>query len=314
MISRRNIRVKVMQNLYALKTWQDLDDEELQKKVQAAQKQTLRHLEQSSRILIQLLFTLCEIAKFADKDARQRAAKYLPSKEDLEVSTKIAHNIFVQNLQQHADFKQLVKEAHLPERMDKELIKNLYSRLIATATYKNYIQTEENDLRSDKKILLALFNELLIQDENYDQFMDDLYMHWQDDKPMMKILVANYLNKPAAFNFKQLISTEKKEYALTLVRTVIEKKEHCIEWIKPRLQNWDPERVAIIDMLLLYMGVCEFLYFPSIPPKVTINEYIDLGKVYSTQQSGHFINGVLDNVLKAMKKSGKLNKTERAQN
>lgn len=303
-----------MQNLYALKAWQDSGDDELRKKVQIAQKHTLEHLEQSSRMFVQLLFTLCRVAEFADKDARQRAAKYLRTKDDLNVSTKIAYNTFVQNLQKHEKFQALVKSAHLQNRTDSELIKKLYGRLTAMDAYKSYVQIEDNNHRSNKKILAVCLNDLLMEDEDFDQFMDDLYMHWQDDKAMMKILVTNYLNNPASFNFQQLISDEKKEYALELVRTVIEKRAHCLEWIKPRLQNWDPERVAVIDMLLLYMGVCEFLYFPSIPPKVTINEYIDLGKVYSTIESGHFINGVLDNVLKALKKKGKLNKTERAQN
>lgn len=313
MISRRNIRIKVMQNLYALKAWQESEDGALRQKVHSAQQQTLQHLEQSSRMFIQLLFTLCKVAEFADKDARQRAAKYLPTEADKNVSTKISRNAFVQTLQQHEGFQQLVKDTHLQERTDNDLIKELYLRLITADAYKEYIQTGENDRRSDKKIL-AILLELLMEDEDFEQFMDDLYMHWQDDKPMMKILVTNYLNKPGGFDFKHLISQEKEEYALELIRTVMEKRDQCMEWIKPRLQNWDPERVAVIDMLLLYMGVCEFLYFPSIPPKVTINEYIDLGKVYSTPQSGHFINGVLDNVLKTLRNNGKLNKTERAKN
>src|SRR5699024_587029 len=143
--------------------------------------------------------------------------------------------------------------------------------------------------------------------------MDDQYIQWGDDKGMMKILVSNYLNKPGTFNFNHLLSEEKKEYAFELIRTVLEKHDHCTKWINPRLKNWDPDRVAVIDMLLLHMGICEFLYFPSIPPRVTMNEYIDLGKEYSTTQSGQFINGVLDNILKELKKNKKLNKTERAQ-
>src|SRR5699024_1215234 len=178
--------------------------------------------------------------------------------------------------------------------------------------YKEYVKTSGSDKAADKEILKELFATLLFDDEEFDQLMDDQYLQWQDDIPMMEILVSNFLNKPATFQFGHLLNEGKKEYAIELTRTVIEKQDYCREWISPRLKNWDPDRVALIDMLLLHMGVCEFLYFPTIPPRVTINEYIDLAKEYSTEQSGQFINGVLDNILKKLKNEGKLNKVERA--
>jgi len=128
---------------------------------------------------------------------------------------------------------------------------------------------------------------------------------------MMTILINNYLNKPHLFNFLQLISQEKLEYSRELLLTVINKKEYCLELIKPKLQNWDPERIAAVDMLLMEMGVCEFLYFPTIPTKVTINEYIDLAKTYSTPQSGQFVNGILDNILKDLEQAQQIQKTDR---
>ncbi len=302
-----------MQVLYALKAWRESGDGRIQENIKEAQRQILQQIDQSGRIFVHLLYTLCEVARYADVDARQRASKYLRSKEDMNVSTKIMTNHLVLQLQGNEDFRNRVKEAHLASRTDRDIIKELYHRLTAAGPYKDYINKEEDNEFQDKKILVFLFNELLMEDEDFSQYMEDLYLQWQDDKDMMKMLLGNYLNKPAFFNFKQLVSHEKEGYAKELARTVIEKKEVCLGWIRPRLQNWDPDRVAVIDMLLLYMGVCEFLFFPSIPPKVTINEYIDLGKVYSTLQSGQFINGVLDNVLKDLQKNGKLNKTERAQ-
>ncbi len=313
MISRRNIRVKVMQVLYSLSALQDSTGRNTEDNLQEAQRQVLQQMNQSSRVFIHLLYTLCEVARYADVDARQRAARYLRSEEDLHVSTRIVNNRFVSQLLGNEGFQWQVKEGHLASRSDKDLIKNLFHRLQDTAAYKEYTQqTQEDDLSQDKNILLYLFNSLFMEDEDFDQYMGDLYLQWQDDKKMMQMLVGNYLQKPTSFNFRQLVSREKREYATELVRTVIEKKEICLKWIQPRLQNWDPDRVAIIDMLLLNMGISEFLYFPSIPPKVTINEYIDLAKMYSTPQSGQFVNGVLDNILKDLKKSDKLNKTERA--
>ncbi|NBT16883.1 MAG: transcription antitermination factor NusB, partial [Chitinophagia bacterium] len=103
---------------------------------------------------------------------------------------------------------------------------------------------------------------------------------------------------------------EKTQYALTLLKTVTEKKELCMNLIKPKLKNWDPERIAVLDMIMIRMGVCELLFFETIPTKVTINEYIDIAKSYSTQQSGQFVNGILDSIHKDLVAEGKLKKVD----
>ena len=105
-------------------------------------------------------------------------------------------------------------------------------------------------------------------------------------------------------------NAEKAEFAKSLLKTVLEKREHLQSFIIPKLKNWDPERIAMLDMILMEMGVAEFLYFETIPPKVTINEYIDLAKEYSTQQSGHFVNGILDNIHKDLMQQGKMIKVD----
>ncbi len=117
-----------------------------------------------------------------------------------------------------------------------------------------------------------------------------------------------YLGKQQSFNFQEIISKEKYDFAKTLLLSVLEKKEVTMELIKPKLKNWDAERIATLDMILMEMGVCEFLYFETIPPKVTINEYIDIAKDYSTPQSGQFVNGILDNIHKELVVENKMHK------
>ena len=107
-----------------------------------------------------------------------------------------------------------------------------------------------------------------------------------------------------------MISGEKRDFAVNLLKTVEEKSEHLQTLIIPKLKNWDPERIALLDMILMKMGVAEFLYFETIPPKVTINEYIDLAKEYSTPQSGQFVNGILDNIHKELVAEGKMQKVD----
>ena len=139
-------------------------------------------------------------------------------------------------------------------------------------------------------------------------FVEEHFNNWDDDGEMMNLLVLNFIAKPATADLQQLVSPEKWQFAKELLTTSLEKKELTMEYIKPKLKNWDPERIAALDMILMRMGVCEFLFFETIPPKVTINEYIDLAKEYSTPQSGHFVNGILDNIHKDLVKDEKMHK------
>jgi N utilization substance protein B len=127
---------------------------------------------------------------------------------------------------------------------------------------------------------------------------------------MMQQMLMNFLHKPASYNFRQIVSQEKRTFAMNLLTTAIEKKDYCLELIKPRLKNWDADRIAQLDMIIMRLGVCELLYFETIPAKVTINEYIDLAKEYSTPQSGQFVNGLLDNIHKEIEQQGNLNKVD----
>jgi N utilization substance protein B len=138
--------------------------------------------------------------------------------------------------------------------------------------------------------------------------VEEHFNNWDDDGEMMNLLVLNFIGKPAGADLQQLVSREKWQFAKDLLETCLDKKELTMEYIKPKLKNWDAERIAALDMILMRMGVCEFLFFETIPPKVTINEYIDLAKDYSTPQSGHFVNGILDNIHKDLVKDEKMHK------
>ena len=157
--------------------------------------------------------------------------------------------------------------------------------------------------------MLFIWEQLMLKNEDLlEHFSDDLN-GWDDDKDMIFMLVENFFKHNSTYNYLQLVSEEKLEYAQNLIRAVIEKDSIFQGIIEPKLRNWDPERVALIDTILLKMGICEFLYFPTIPTKVTINEYIEIAKVYSTPQSGQFVNGVLDNICKGFEAENKIRKT-----
>ncbi|OMP78274.1 transcription antitermination factor NusB [[Flexibacter] sp. ATCC 35208] len=306
MISRRNIRVKVMQTLYALETMEPGTI-----KPGTATSLLNEKLDQTSQIFTYLLYCLTQVAQYAEIDAQQRASKHLPSAEDLTVNTKIAGNEFIFQIINDKGFQVNLETGKLKLIPEQDMLRKLYHILVASEIYQTYIQEPSRDKKVEREIIEYIYKEILSKEELFLQHMEDTFLHWGDDAEMMSLLIANYMHKPHLFNFLQLISREKLEYAKELLLTVLDKKDYCLELIKPKLQNWDPERIAAVDMLLMEMGVCEFLFFPTIPTKVTINEYIDLAKAYSTPQSGQFVNGILDNILKDLDAAHQIKKIDR---
>jgi len=304
MISRRNIRVKVMQTIYTVSTLeQELKPGEPVKLLQ-------RHFDQSKELLVYLTYFLSEVTGYVEKDAYVRSGRHLPTKEDLNVNTKIAGNELLWKIREDVSYQEEVARTKPEQRIDKELVKKIYSQLVETPEYKQYISTNERNNQDERAILEFIVDEFLLPNEVFISHLEEHFMNWDDDSDMVVQLVQGLLQKPGAINFKEVMSADKWEFAKSLITTVLEKQEHLETHIVPKLKNWDAERIAALDMIIMKMGVAELLYFETIPPKVTINEYIDIAKEYSTQQSGQFVNGILDNIHKELVQQGKLHKTE----
>lgn len=268
-------------------------------------------IQRSSDLFALMLLYISKVAQFSETSARQRASKYLPTQEDLTVNTKIAGNTFLWELLGNTTFQEKVKEDKLERFIDEEWIKKIYQSLIASEAYRGYTAEESRSNAAEKQIMQHIWRTEMLENEDFQEYIGDEWSGWEDDKEMVVMLIDNYFRSPRNVNFLQFISSEKKEYAYSLLKTVLQKDEHLMELIKPKLKNWDAERVAQIDMILLKMGLSELLYFPTIPTKVTINEYIEIAKNYSTPQSGQFVNGVLDNLLKELLSENKIRKIER---
>ena len=302
MISRRNIRVKVMQLLYMIESADSANT--FKQPVQNLEKQ----LDKSRELFIYLIYFLAEVARYAETNALKRASKNLPSASDLNVNIKIAGNDFIWALLENKSYQKAI-EKDLPERIiDMDLVKKIYNALTETPEYKQYILEEHRDKAREREIIKLIFTQLMLPNEDFINHIEEHFNNWDDDADMMDQLVLAYIQKPASVQMDQLMSEDKWDFARTLLLTAIEKKEFCSTLIKPKLKNWDAERIAQLDMILMRMGICELLYFETIPTKVTINEYIDLAKEYSTPQSGQFVNGILDSIHKELAAEGKINK------
>lgn len=267
-----------------------------------------KKIEQSKELFTYLIYFVTEVARYAETDARIKAGKHLPSAKDLNINTRIAGNELLWKIIEDSSFKELVKQFKLTYLAESEIIKKFYIQLTLTPEYQEYTEIKSRDKKTERKILEFIFTDLLLPSELFISHIEEHFINWDDDAEMMHGLVLNYFSKPDNYNFNEFVGKEKWEFATTLLKTVIEKSEFTLELIKPRLKNWDAERIAALDLIILQMGVCEFLYFETIPTKVTINEYIDLAKEYSTEQSGQFVNGLLDNIHKDLTAENKIEK------
>jgi len=291
-----------MQSIYALQ------NAEQQLEPGQAAKILKKHFDNTIELFVFLVYHLTETARYAETDARLRASKHLPTEADMQVAVKIAGNTLLWRILESPLYKDAVATLKPQLTADPDWIRKLYQTLTDSTLYELYNEEEGRDKKSEREILEFIFTDLMMANEDFTDYVEDLFNNWDDDADMLRLLFLHFLQKPGVFKLNEMVGKEKWDFAVNLLHTTVQKQAYLDQIIKPKLRNWDPERLAQLDTILLQMGVCEFLYFETIPLKVTINEYIDLAKEYSTQQSGQFVNGILDNVRKELEQKGEINK------
>ena len=307
MISRRNIRIKVMQLLYGLDMF---EPENTVPSFSQLEKLLRKRIEQARTLDVYLLLNIIEIARYAEVYAQQRASKNIKTHEDLNVNIKISGNEVIWKIRENPQFQSLVAQERISLMIDSEIIKKLFLQLIESEIYQQYISEQHRYKKSETEILQYILTDLLLVDETFIYKTEELFQNWDDDCVAAEQTVLEYLQKPLSPDLQEAISPDKWQFAKDLLATVIEKDTMLMDLIKPKLQNWEVERIAVIDMILLKMGLSELLFFETIPTKVTINEYIDIAKDYSTNLSGRFVNGILDSIHKELISQNKIHKID----
>ena len=308
MLSRRSVRVKVMQFLYAMDRDVDLNASVLNKRY-------ADRIDTSFELLLFNIFILREITRLSIDDKRKRKAKHLPTELDKIFTAKLFKNEVVQFLVNDKYLNGKVDKYGFANKLDKDYFKKLYTEFSATEPYADFLRQEEVNRENSIEILLELFR-FCRQSEFYNDVIEDHYSAWIDDKSLV-IGATKKILKALPSEEKDVLGTyypddeTVKDYGAELLARTIQEKDVLEDIIKPMLKNWDHERLAVIDTILLNMAVCEFLFFESIPTKVTLNEFVDISKEYSTPKSKEFINGVLDQVLKQLESEGKIKKKGR---
>jgi transcription antitermination protein NusB len=251
------------------------------------------------------------ICEFCIIDANQRSAKHLPSAADLQVSLKSSQNKYVVQLIENFSFNKVVEENKLYGRWsDKDIVKKLYQNICESKHYASYIETPTHDDESDR-IFFKYVLQTISTHEDAQALLEDLFINFEEDKTVVDEWILENVEHLPKIDFGKLLPNDKRQFGLELLATYIDKQDVTLELIKPKLINWEADRIAMMDMIILQLGITELLYFPNIPSKVSINEYIDLAKQFSTLQSGQFVNGVLDKIHKELMKDNKLFKEER---
>lgn len=268
----------------------------------------------SSQILYLFnLLNLIKVTEFALEDTERKRSKYLPSEDDKRFSAKLFTNPCLQSLAKEEDLQLLFKKKELGKMVEEDTTRKYYKSFARLKDYKDYVLNKKG-LEEDRKILLSLYKHLT-KEELFQESMDDHFPTWEDDKSLivgaMKKTIKALPDTPELYRTFRPDYEACVEFGETMLRTVIEESDDFEKIIGPALENWEMDRVAHIDMILLKMAICEFLNFPTIPTKVTLNEYVDISKIYSTDKSKDFINGILDKLLKDLTDQGAIEKKGR---
>ena len=300
MLSRRGVRIKVMQVLFSLNR-----DEAFTLK--EAKKRYWSSVEEAFTLYLFNLYCLIQISKESVVDGKKRKSKHLPSDEDKTFTPKLYENDLIQTLEQNKKLQQEFKSLNLSDKINLDYVKKIYTEFAANDSYKEYLAKASTN-GDHLEILLELFR-VCRKHEFFVEQMDDHFTNWLDDKSVVIGTIKKTLKElpeVEANHYKEYFPDDEtcKTFGLKLLDSTEKKDKDLLSIIKPALQNWDHERLAVIDMILLKMALVEFLECETIPTKVTINEYVEVSKMYSTPKSKDFINGILDKLLKDLEAEG----------
>lgn len=310
MLTRRHIRVKVMQALYTLKNNPDTDKTVVEKFL-------ARSMDDMYDLFLLNLSFLVQLKAHADEIIEISKKKYLATERDIDPNLKFVRNQVLNRLENHELLnEQLEKRALNDWSVESGYVQLVWEELKDSDLYKNYMSFTELSFREDKDFVIALFKEFVAPNQKIHDYLEDKKITWMDDLAIVNTAVVKMLSKikeqdnpvklPRLYKNK-----EDRDFGLELFTKTLNYSYDFEEEISEKTPNWDKDRLAEIDAILIKMALCEFTRFPSIPVKVSINEYIEIAKEYSTGMSSVFINGVLDRISKVYEKEGKLNKSGR---
>ena len=309
MINRRHIRVKVMQSVYAL--LQSKSDN-----LTKEEKFLYASIDKMYDLYALMLRLIVEVRDLEKKQIEISQKKFLATPEELKPNGKFVNNGLIQLIGESISLNNYLDTNKLNYwSLDNEYVHEILKLTKKSELYKSYMNSSVSSFQEDKEFIVALFKEVVAPNEKLADYFEDKNISWVDDIPFVNTWVVKSLNQMKidhAFHLGNLYKDiDDKKFVVDLFRKVVLHHTEYEKDVMDKTPNWDVERIAEIDMILIKMAICEFLKFPSMPTRVTINEYIEISKDYSTEKSSFFINGVLDKILKDFTASKRISKIGR---
>jgi N utilization substance protein B len=311
MLNRRHLRVKVLQSLYAYHQSHSGD-------IKQHEKNLLQSIDKVYEMYIWMLSLISEVVAYAATDAQERANKHLPTGDDLNADVKILGNRFILSLQKNKEYLAGLKKYKVAWDFEPELAKSLFTVLRNSDDYAAYLKKTGDTIQTDKDIIKFIFKKVILKSSLAEQVFEDKFIYWPVDKDVLQALIAKTFKNFAYDDYEQNKLAEvtgnweeDKEFIVDLFEQSIKHNDEYQEMIGKKTQNWEPDRIAMMDTLLMKMALAEFINFNSVPVKVTINEYLEISKEFSTPKSNSFINGILDKILIELKSQNKIIKEGR---
>lgn len=275
------------------------------------QKNVLDNIHNIFRSYLQALLLIEKIVSYVKKDIDTALNKLLSKEHN--ISSKILNNPIIEYLSTNESFLKKITIEKIDTHIDQEFLKNLYKKVVASDYYSNYVNIDNLSIENHIEVIANLIKETIADDEDIDLWLEESFPSWQYDKHIVMPYILKSVKQfdkeksfPLEFNWKEEI-----EFAKGLTNKTAKGNSYFKDLIQSKAKNWEVDRITMIDMLLMKMALCELIEFPSIPIKVTMDEYIEISKLYSTPKSKDFINGIIDKLAHQLKEEGKIAKTGR---
>ncbi|MFV0584113.1 MAG: transcription antitermination factor NusB [Parabacteroides gordonii] len=301
MINRILIRIKVLQIVYSF--YQNGNND-----LKVAENELLFSLRKSYDLYHYFLLLIIEVTNLQKRTLDVKKNKYMPTHAELNPNTRLIDNRFADQVAENAALQKYVAEQGLSWANDEEFVKSVLDIILASDLYNEYLDNENDSYETDKEFWRCVFKKLICGNEVIEDFLEDKSIYWNDDIEIVETFTLKTIKKFEEKNgskqellpmFKDL---EDHSFAIKLFRQTLLKGAEYRERINNHMKNWETERIANMDLIIMQVALAEIMTFPSIPINVTLNEYIDTAKYYSTPKSGNFINGILDSIVSELKK------------
>ena len=305
MLSRRHLRIKALQALYSYFLGNNLE-------LSIGEKNMLKSTSRIYELIIWQIGFLLQLAKFAGLRSEENKKKFYPTEEDLNPNTSFIDNLFLKKISENKDFVRKSNAYKVDWTDETEMLRKVYNQMRESETYKKYLTSTTHTFDEDREFVIWIFKTLVAYQDNIDYFYEEKNIFWANDLEIANPLVLKVLNsfraKKDEFQLMpSLYNTDGKEdpdedrkFLIELYHKTILKGNEFEEIIEQKAKNWEINRIAAMDIILLKMALAELTQFDSIPIKVTLNEFIELSKYYSTPKSRVFINGILDKLITEM--------------